>query len=444
MGNFNRVVQAGLGNTLAERGRRAGVTVGMIALMVFGMGPTCYNENGAACSTAGVSCGSGTIQVCQDYCVSLSNSVGSLCQPYSTENCAAPVGSICNPALGLACVHGNKGWRCVSNVLGVPIPGAGDPCSVILPCAETTYCSADGVCRGFLPVNQPCNDKWLCDTGLVCDKGNVPAQYTAVYNGVCRKPCSATAAPTTCPCSHTNTGTAAVYSCNANNSCCVATNATCAGSGECCTSTDVCSTGGTRGGETIPGSECLNCVGDLNCFGQYGGSQTQRHHCVVDGDCCDGKSHCDTNGNCTCSDYTVSCTSDSACCGTLVCLTSTRQPGTPANPGTCQFADPTLTGSSGCFGYPKAPVSGGGNGSGTEGTDCLAHGNSDCAQGLLCLSTPGGNEYTHTCHNPNTPAAAGHYCAFFDSNNQPVVGACQNGSCLWDKTANDVKDFTCK
>ena len=109
-------------------------------------------------------------------------------------------------------------------------------------------------------------------------------------------------------------------------------------------------------------------------------------------------------------------------------------------------ADPERhCGGTGCYGYPKVPFDGGGNGTGAEGSDCLAHGNSDCAQGLLCLSTPAGNEYIHQCHNPGVQLAAGHYCAVFDSNNKPVEGACIGPAiCKWNGSAQDVTNFTCK
>lgn len=51
--------------------RRVSIAAGVVALMVFGMGPTCYNENGAACGTVGaLGCSATQIQVCQDQCVS--------------------------------------------------------------------------------------------------------------------------------------------------------------------------------------------------------------------------------------------------------------------------------------------------------------------------------------------------------------------------------------
>ena len=49
--------------------KRAAAAAGIITVMVFGMGPTCYQENGAACGTAGLACPAGQTQVCQDKCV---------------------------------------------------------------------------------------------------------------------------------------------------------------------------------------------------------------------------------------------------------------------------------------------------------------------------------------------------------------------------------------
>lgn len=284
-----------------------------------------------ACGAGQTTCaGSGCVDLATDpdHCGSCTNVCASplTCQSATCE-CAIATDTYCagtNSCTDLLtdslncgkCGTSCGGAACVDGVCSNPLacnPAGPNTCTTPLTClasgmcgcapATPSYCSATNTCVNTLTDPNNCGTcSHVCGSGMTCVSGVCTGPTCTLTNGTACTPgatspcCSSASGASVCDSVELTFGTYDTGSTFAN---------------ECC----------LTAGQTVPATGATCCgymVPNVTCLCQPNG-----HHCVDNGDCCDGD--CTASHICgqTCVASTVGCELGDKCCSTnLACPTT--------------------------------------------------------------------------------------------------------------------------